>query len=82
MPPTTFERVAAVLCNKFQVEPKSITPEARITNDLGLDSFDEVEFIFELEDEFGITVMEDALGEDFRCVGQYVEYITGRITKK
>ncbi|MFA5186872.1 MAG: acyl carrier protein [Patescibacteria group bacterium] len=82
MPPTVFERVAAVLINKFHVEPAKITLDARTGLDLGLDLFDEVELIFELEDEFGIKLMEDALENDFRTVGKFVEHITAQITPK
>lgn len=59
--PAVFERVKAILVNKYSVEPELITPEATIES-LGLDSLDFIEMLFEVEDEFHIRVPQDGGG--------------------
>ena len=52
----------------------TLTPETNIVADTGLDSVSVMDFIFELEDEFGITVSMDRIS-DVKTVGQLAEAI-------
>ena len=54
-----FEGVRKILADKYSVEEESVTPESTL-KDLGLDSLDLVELIFEVEDVFDIRVPQDA----------------------
>lgn len=61
---TNFERFQNILINKFSVPAEKISPDARMDS-IGLDSLDTIEMLFEVEDEFHITVPQEA-GEAFR----------------
>jgi acyl carrier protein len=52
---TTVQRVVA---DSLAVEPDFITPEARLIDDLGADSLDFVDIIFQLDSELDIRVRE------------------------
>ncbi|MGB0926715.1 MAG: acyl carrier protein [Pikeienuella sp.] len=52
----------------------TLTPETNIVADTGLDSVSVMDFVFELEDEFGITVPMDRIA-DVKTIGQLAEAI-------
>ncbi len=56
---TPYAFLADVLTEKYEVDPDAISPEATLT-ELGLDSLTIVELLFDVEDEFGIEVPEEA----------------------
>jgi acyl carrier protein len=68
------ERVIAIVADQLGVEKEKITPETSFVNDLGADSLDTVELVMELEEEFDITIPDDA-AEKIQTVGQAIEYI-------
>ncbi len=41
-----------------------ILPEAHLGNDLGVDSLDLIDLSFELEEEFGVIINDDAISID------------------
>ena len=51
----TFERVKSLMVSEFQLEPERIMPATELT-ELGVDSLAALEFVFELEDSFQITL--------------------------
>lgn len=52
-------KVKEVLIDMLGAEEHEITPEARIREELGADSLDEVELIMELEKEYHITITDE-----------------------
>ena len=54
----TFERVRALMAKEFQLDPARITPDTPLS-DLGVDSLAALEFVFALENEFGIRFDTD-----------------------
>ena len=44
------------------VDKKPISPKDHIQNDLGLDSLGVMEVVADIEDRFGVTIPNDALG--------------------
>ena len=69
-----FENVRNVLSQQFEINPDSITPDTHLFDDLGADSLDVVELIMSLEDEYGITIPDDAAA-DLVTVGKIAEYL-------
>jgi acyl carrier protein len=63
-----------IVAEQLGVEKEKVTPETSFVNDLGADSLDTVELVMELEEEFDITIPDDA-AEKIQTVGQAVEYI-------
>lgn len=55
---TTDEILRRIICDKFQIDPARITPEATL-EDLGIDSLDVFDVVFEAEDDLGIKVAND-----------------------
>jgi acyl carrier protein len=68
------ERVIDIVAEQLGVDKEKITPETSFVNDLGADSLDTVELVMELEEEFDITIPDDA-AEKIQTVGQAVHYI-------
>lgn len=70
----TGERVARILQDSVGVEAERIRPDARLVEDLGIDSLDRIELVFELESAFGIEIPDQAVAQV-----QTVEDIVSRI---
>jgi acyl carrier protein len=51
----TFEVVSKLIANKLEIDQQSITPQSKLT-ELGLDSLDIFDIIFQAEDQYGIKV--------------------------
>ena len=75
-----FEKVAAMLAEYLGVNVEEITRESYIKKDLKADSLVLVELLFNLEDETGITV-EDEAAKSLVTVGDVVDYIEKRLGK-
>ena len=71
---TMFERVRAILARQLRVDPERIVPEARIKKDLGADSLDILQLLMRIEDNYGITIPDEALAT-FETVGDVVAYL-------
>jgi acyl carrier protein len=55
---TTFKRIQSILTDKFSVPAENIHPDTKLEN-LGLDSLDLIELLFEVEEAFDIRVPQD-----------------------
>ena len=75
-----FEKVAAMLAEYLGVNVEEITRESDIKKDLKADSLVLVELLFNLEDETGITV-EDEAAKSLATGGDVVDYIEKRLGK-
>lgn len=66
--------VNETLLNEFELEPSLIVPEARMREDLGLDSLDAVDLIVAIEKAFHVCVPE-VLAREMRTVGDLHNYV-------
>ena len=72
------EKIKFIVSAKLNVEPADLTDNTSF-DDLNADSFDVVELIIALEEEFDIEIPdEDA--ERIRTVGDVTEYIKDRLS--
>lgn len=69
-----FGKVAEIISNHFEIDQEKVTPELSIKDDLNADSISVMEFVLELEDEFG-TEISDEDAEKIETVGAAVDYI-------
>ena len=69
-----FDKVKEIILRELNIDPSKVTPEAHLEKDLGADSLDAVEVIMALEDEFDMSVDDDAL-QTIKTVQDLVEYI-------
>jgi acyl carrier protein len=69
-----FDRVKKVTVAELGVKEEEVDPGKSFTEDLGADSLDVVELVMALEEEFGIDIPDEDVGE-IRTVGDAVNYI-------
>lgn len=74
------QKVREILSKKLNIELKQITPESRLAEDLGMDSFGAVELMFEVEEAFGLAIPDSDI-EHIRTVKDIVVYVTTWIEK-
>lgn len=74
------QKVREILSKKLNIELKQITPESRLAEDLGMDSFGAVELMFEVEEAFGLAIPDSDI-EHIRTVKDIVVYVTIWIEK-
>lgn len=78
-PDITLAAVSGVLFDNLGCDPAMIAPSARICEDLGADSLDEVELIMAFEQEYGIDILdEDA--EEVKTVQDIITYLEKRFS--
>lgn len=73
-----FIKVANVIANHFEVEATEVKDAMSIKDDLNADSISVMEFVLELEEEFG-TEISDEDAEQIQTVGVAVDYITNNL---
>ncbi|WP_304227633.1 acyl carrier protein [Lactobacillus kitasatonis] len=69
-----FNKIKDLIADNFDVDKDKITKSNSFTDDLDADSIDLVEFILQLEDEFGSEIPDDD-AEKIKTVGDAVSYI-------
>lgn len=69
-----FNKIKTLIADNFNVDQDKITENTNFTNDLDADSIDLVEFILQLEEEFGSEIPDDE-AEKIKTVGDAVLYI-------
>jgi len=74
-------KVKEVLIDMLGAEEHEITPEARIREELGADSLDEVELIMELEKEYHITIT-DGEAEKVKTVFDIYSLLEKKVTNE
>ncbi|MDV3198151.1 MAG: acyl carrier protein [Vigna little leaf phytoplasma] len=74
-----FKKIKNILSQKLSLNEDDIKLNTRLKEDLGLDSFDAVELVIELEKIFHICIKDEAM-QHFKKVEDVVEYIKSKIT--
>jgi len=70
-----FQEIVKVIADYKDLEPSDVTAE-RSFEDLGIDSLDAIDILYEVEDKFGIDVPQDALDlETMRTVGDILNVV-------
>jgi len=69
-----FDKIKEVLAEQLEVDPDSITRETDLMSDLGADSLDLVELIMTLEEEYGVSAVDESVYEN-KTVGEIADYI-------
>lgn len=73
-----FKKVTVVIANHFEIDADKVTDTMSIKDDLNADSISVMEFVLELEDEFG-TEISDEDAEQIETVGGAVDYISSHL---
>lgn len=69
-----FETVAGLIAKQLRLDPKEVTMDKRLVEDLKADSANIMVLIMDLEDAFDMAV-EDTVINQLRTVGDVVKYI-------
>jgi len=76
-----MDRLRKVLVQEFELDAPTVTPEANLYEDLGLDSLDSVDLVVALEKEFGFKVVRSEDEPKIRAI-RTVEDTCGFIREK
>ena len=69
-----FNKIKDMIADNFDVDKDKITENTNFMDDLDADSIDLVEFILQLEDEFGAEIPDDE-AEKIKTIGDADSYI-------
>jgi acyl carrier protein len=75
------ERLRTLLVERFELDPATVTPEARLDEDLGLDSIDAVDLALSIKDETGLDVSPQDF-TDARTVGDVERQVRRLIARQ
>jgi acyl carrier protein len=57
---STLARIQDLAAKEFSIDPTSLDPQAQLDT-LGIDSLSFIEFMFKVEEEFGVSVSDENL---------------------
>jgi acyl carrier protein len=66
------DKVKEILAKELNIKKENITPEKRLIEDLGMDSFKAIEIIFEIEDSFGKRIKDSEI-KDIKTVRDIIQ---------
>ena len=72
------EKLIEILLKHTSIERASLSPDKHLKFDLGLDSLDIAEMVYEIEATFSISIEDDA-GERIQKVSDTVDFIAERM---
>ena len=72
-----FDKVKAIILEQFMAYEDSITMQTSFIDDLEADSLDLIELVMAIEEEFGLSIEDQDVG-DIKTVGDVVNYISER----
>ena len=71
-----LEKMKEIICQYVEVDPETITPEARFIEDLGFNSYDILSMLGDAEDAFDLSI-DEAEGGKMKTVGELADYLEG-----
>ena len=69
-----LDQIKKILVETMDIEEEKVTLDAKLKDDLNLDSLDSVELIMSAEEEFGIEIPDGDV-MNFKTVNDIVNYI-------
>ena len=69
-----LETLKKLLAEELQIDPETITPDAELASDLGLNSIELADLVMLCEEKFGVTIDDDDIHK-FVTIGDVVEYL-------
>lgn len=72
--PGNFSRLAELLVNEFDIDPAAITADAKLAEDLDIDSIDAIDMIVRLKEITGKKVPPERF-QEVRTVGDIVRVL-------
>jgi acyl carrier protein len=74
------ERIVTILARHTSVERSAFTPEKDLKLDLGLDSLDVAEIVYEMEEAFGISISDES-AEKIQKISDTVDFVHEKMSE-
>ena len=74
------QQITDFLVEDLEIDPKKITPEARLKEDIGIDSLDFVDIVVIVERKFSFKIKPEEL-TNVKLFSQFCDYIESKTTK-
>ena len=71
-----YDKIRELLANQLEIDAETIGHDTLIVEDLGADSLDVMEIMMAMEDEFSISIPDEAI-QELKTVDDAVEFIEG-----
>ena len=72
------EKVKAFLIEDLEIEKEDIAPEAKLKDDLGIDSLDFVDIVVIVEKNFGFKIKPEEM-QGIVTLSQFCDYIESKV---
>lgn len=72
------EKITNFLVDEMEIDPAKIVPEARLKEDMGIDSLEVVDIVVLVEQEFGFKMRPEDF-KDLKTFEQFCGFIAQRI---
>ncbi len=69
-----YKKLKLLLVEELQIDEADITPEAKLSTDLGINSIELADLVMLCEDKFGIEIKDDDI-HNFVTVNDVVNYL-------
>ncbi|MGI6167118.1 MAG: acyl carrier protein [Eubacteriales bacterium] len=69
-----YEKIKALLVEELQIDADDITPDSKLSTDLGINSIELADLIMLCEDKFGIEIRDEDIHK-FVTVGDVAKYL-------
>ena len=73
----TLARIKALAAREFSIDPGGLDPAAPLDS-LGIDSLSFIEFMFKIEEEFGVTVSDEDL-KSIKTLGDLERHVAAAL---
>jgi acyl carrier protein len=73
----TLDRIKDLAIKELALDPSTIDPNAPLA-DLGVDSLTFIEFMFKIEDEFGVKVSDEDL-RNIKCLADLERHVAASL---
>ncbi len=74
------DKVVTILAKHTSMDSSTLTPDMSLKIDLGLDSLDVTEIVYEMEETFGISI-PDASAERIQKISDTVDFVHEKMTE-
>ncbi|MBQ6101089.1 MAG: acyl carrier protein [Bacteroidales bacterium] len=72
------EKVNAFLVEELEIDEEKLKPEARLKEDLGIDSLDFVDIVVIVEKLFGFKIKPDEM-KSVKTLTQFYDYVASKV---
>lgn len=73
-----IQKVNEFLINEIEIDESKLNDNARLKEDLGIDSLDFVDIVVIVEKHFGFKIKPEEM-KDVQTLGQFYDYIASKI---